>query len=114
MAATTSIAGALSGIVFQYVAPDSFDVFVSVSFLVGIVVGGLASLPGCLIGGAFILLVPNIAQDISKAAPWAIYGVFLIAFIALLPRGIAGAITASLTRAAHAARGSLPLAGRTG
>jgi branched-chain amino acid transport system permease protein len=63
-----------------------------VSFLVGIVIGGLSSIPGCLIGAAFILIVPNVAQDISKAAPWAIYGILLIAFITLLPRGVAGAV----------------------
>lgn len=90
-ASYAAMAGALSGVVFQYVAPDSFDVFVSVGFLVGIVVGGLASIPGCVFGAVFILIIPNVAQDISKAAPWAIYGVFLIGFIALLPRGVAGA-----------------------
>jgi branched-chain amino acid transport system permease protein len=34
--------------------------------------------------------VPNWAQDISKAAPWAIFGVFLIVFMYVMPRGIAG------------------------
>ena len=43
--------------------------------LVGIVVGGLASISGALYGALFIQFVPNIADEISKAAPWAIYGV---------------------------------------
>jgi len=34
--------------------------------------------------------VPNFADQISKAAPWAIYGVFLLAFVYLMPTGVAG------------------------
>jgi branched-chain amino acid transport system permease protein len=84
--------GALSAIVVRFVAPESFDVFVSISFLVGIVIGGIASIPGSIIGGAFILFVPNIAQEMSKAAPWALYGVLMIAFVMLLPQGIWGGV----------------------
>ena len=84
--------GALSAIVVRFVAPESFDVFVSISFLVGIVIGGIASIPGSIIGGAFILFVPNIAQEMSKGAPWALYGVLMIAFVMLLPRGVWGGV----------------------
>ena len=85
-------AGALSAIVVRFVAPESFDIFVSISFLVGIVIGGIASIPGSIIGGAFILIVPNLAQEMSKAAPWAVYGALLIAFIMLFPKGIWGGL----------------------
>lgn len=88
----TGVAGALSAIVIQFVAPDSFNIFLSISFLVGIVVGGLASISGAIFGAFFIQFVPNYAQDISKAAPWAIYGVFLILCMYGMPRGIAGFI----------------------
>jgi len=37
-------------------------------FLVGIVVGGLASISGALYGALFIQFVPNVADEISKAA----------------------------------------------
>jgi branched-chain amino acid transport system permease protein len=86
----TGIAGALSAIVVQFVAPDSFNVFLSISLLVGIVVGGLASISGAIFGALFIQFVPTYAQDISKAAPWAIYGMFLIGFMYIMPTGIAG------------------------
>jgi len=90
----TGIGGALGAIAVQFVAPDSFNVFLSIAFLVGIVVGGLASIEGAIFGAIFIQFVPNLADQISKAAPWAIYGVFLIAFMYLLPGGIAGLIKA--------------------
>jgi branched-chain amino acid transport system permease protein len=91
-AAYTGVAGALSASVIAYVAPDSFNVFLSVTLLIGSVIGGLASISGAIFGALFIQFVPNWAQDISKAAPWAIFGVFLILFMYVMPFGIAGAI----------------------
>jgi branched-chain amino acid transport system permease protein len=86
----TGVAGALGAIVIQFVAPDSFTVFLSITLLVGLVVGGLASIPGAIFGGLFVQFVPNFAEQISKAAPWAIYGAFLIAFMYLMPYGVWG------------------------
>jgi len=91
-AAYTGVAGALSAVAIAYVAPDSFNVFLSITLLIGIVVGGLGSISGAIYGALFIQFVPNWAQDISKAAPWAIFGVFLILFMYFMPYGIAGAI----------------------
>jgi branched-chain amino acid transport system permease protein len=97
-AAFTGVAGALSAVTVAYVAPDSFDVLRSITFLVGIVIGGLASVTGAIFGALFIQFVPNWAQDISKAAPWAIYGVFLIGFMYAMPRGIAGSLRLAAAR----------------
>jgi branched-chain amino acid transport system permease protein len=88
----TGIAGALGAIVIQFVAPDSFDVFLSIALIVGIVIGGLASISGAIYGGIFIQFIPNVADQISKAAPWAIYGLFLIVFMYVMPTGVAGFI----------------------
>jgi branched-chain amino acid transport system permease protein len=97
-AAYTGVAGALSALVIAFVAPDAFNVFLSITFLTGIVIGGLASISGAIFGAIFIQFVPNWAQDISKAAPWAIYGVFLIGFMYVMPRGIAGALRLAAAR----------------
>jgi branched-chain amino acid transport system permease protein len=94
----TGVAGALSAIAVQFVAPDSFNIFVSIVFLVGIVIGGLASISGALYGALFIQFIPNIADDISTAAPWAIFGVFLIGFVYLMPTGVAGAVRLLLAK----------------
>jgi branched-chain amino acid transport system permease protein len=91
-AAYTGVAGALSAVAIAYVAPDSFNVLLSITFLIGIVIGGLASIWGNVFGAFFIQFVPNWAQDISKAAPWAIFGIFLIGFMYTMPYGIAGAL----------------------
>ena len=94
----TGVAGALGAIAIQFVAPDSFNIFLSIIFLVGIVVGGLASIPGALYGALFIQFIPNVADEISKAAPWAIFGLFLIGFVYLMPAGVAGAIGMAVAR----------------
>ncbi|HTD06669.1 branched-chain amino acid ABC transporter permease [Undibacterium sp.] len=94
----TGVAGALGAIAVQFVAPDSFTIFLSITLLVGIVIGGLASISGAVYGAIFIQFVPNIADQISKAAPWAIYGVFLIGFMYLMPAGVAGAIRLAWAR----------------
>jgi branched-chain amino acid transport system permease protein len=89
-AAFTGVAGALGAVVVAFVAPDSFTVFLSITFLVGVVIGGLASIPAAIFGAIFIQFVPNIADEISKSAPWAIYGIFLIVFMYLMPTGVMG------------------------
>jgi branched-chain amino acid transport system permease protein len=92
-AAFTGVAGALSASAVAFVSPDSFTSFLSITFLVGVVVGGLASIPGAIAGAIFIQYVPNIADQISKSAPWAIYGLFLILLMYLMPTGAAGLIS---------------------
>jgi branched-chain amino acid transport system permease protein len=94
----TGVAGALAAIAVQFASPDSFSVFLSLTLLVGVVVGGLASISGAFYGALFIQFIPNFADQISKAAPWAIYGVFLIAFMYLMPSGVAGLVQAARRR----------------
>jgi branched-chain amino acid transport system permease protein len=88
----TGVAGALGAIAVQFASPDSFTIFLSLTLLIGVVIGGLASISGALYGALFIQFVPNVADELSKAAPWAIYGVFLIGFMYLMPSGVAGLI----------------------
>jgi branched-chain amino acid transport system permease protein len=86
----TGVAGALGALAIAFVAPDSFNFLLSVSFLVGLVIGGVGSIPGCLFGGLFVLYVPNIAESISTGLAGAIYGVILLIVIFVMPAGAAG------------------------
>jgi branched-chain amino acid transport system permease protein len=97
----TGVAGALGAIVVQFVAPDSFTAGLSINFLVGIVIGGIASISGAFYGALFIQFIPNFADQISKAAPWAIYGVFLLVFIYAMPTGVAGFMRMLLAKLAR-------------
>jgi branched-chain amino acid transport system permease protein len=99
----TGVAGALHAIIFEFVAPDSFRIEVSISLLVGMVVGGIASLPGAVIGGVFVQVIEKYADALTKKLsaavhlpidlePWTIYGLALIALMYIAPMGIAGGL----------------------
>jgi branched-chain amino acid transport system permease protein len=102
------VAGALGTIVVGFVSPDSFGLFLSLSLLVGIVVGGLTSIWGVIFGALFIEFVPNYADQLSdlfgesaKALPGAIYGLLLIGLMYVMPQGAAGAIAMAARFAAR-------------
>jgi branched-chain amino acid transport system permease protein len=97
----TGVAGALSALVVAFVAPDSFNFLLSVSFLVGLVIGGVGSIPGCLFGGLFVLYVPNIANSLSNGLAGAIFGVILLVVVFVIPAGAAG--VPRMARQAYAA-----------
>lgn len=105
-AAFTGTAGALSAIVVQYVSPDSFTFFLSVALLVGLVVGGVGSLPGAFLGAAFILFVPNFAEGVSKGLSGAVYGALLIALIVLRPNSTTGLFKGVMDRIGNRIRRS--------
>jgi len=97
----TGVAGALAAIAVQFVAPDSFNFLLSITLLTGVVIGGLASISGAFFCAVFIQFVPNVADEISKAAPWAIYGIVLIAFMYAMPTGVAGFVRLARARLAR-------------
>jgi branched-chain amino acid transport system permease protein len=97
----TGVAGALGAIVIQFVAPDSFTFAFAIALFVGLVVGGVNSIPGTLFGGLFVLFVPNIAEHFSKGLAGAIYGLILILVIYLMPSGAAGLVKLVVNKVAR-------------
>ena len=102
-AAYTGIAGALSASAIAFVAPDSFNFFLSIKFLIGLVVGGVGSLAGSVVGGIFYVLVDNSAQALSTfikndlglqfdLSAYTVFGVILIVLMYLMPMGIVGGV----------------------
>ena len=97
----TGVAGALGAITISFVAPDSFTFVLAVALFVGLVVGGVASIPGTIVGGFFVLFAPNIAEllavllpgvskDSAKGLAGAVYGVILLLIVYVMPAGFAG------------------------
>jgi len=102
-AAYTGVAGALSASAIAFVAPDSFNFFLSIKFLIGLVVGGVGSLAGSIVGGIFYVLVDNSAQALSTyiksdlglqfdLSAYTVFGVLLILLMYLMPTGIVGGV----------------------
>ncbi len=94
----TGIAGSLGAIVVQFVSPDSYNITLSLTLFVGLIVGGVASIAGAIFGAVFIVFIPNIAEEVSKAAPSAVYGVILIGFMFVMPSGIWGFLRGRMRR----------------
>ncbi|MBR1218814.1 branched-chain amino acid ABC transporter permease [Bradyrhizobium sp. U87765 SZCCT0131] len=84
------LAGALAALATEFVSPDTFTVTLSISLLVGSVIGGNTSIIGAPIGAAFVVLLPNLADQVSKAAPSAIFGIVLIGLVLVAPMGLVG------------------------
>ena len=73
-----------------WVAPVVNAIRVRDGDLVGIVVGGLASITGSLVGALFVQFVPHSAEQVSREAAWAIYGACLLLALWIAPGGVAG------------------------
>jgi branched-chain amino acid transport system permease protein len=114
------VAGSLFGLGAGFVSPDTFPVALSIQLLVGAVVGGLASIPGPIIGGIFAYFLPiesnqwvptqtwipgSIASTIEKAGPAVTYGAVLILTMIFAPNGVVGLVLAGYSRLRGRLRG---------
>ena len=86
-AGITGVAGSLGAIVVQFVAPDSYTITLAIQLFLGMVVGGVGWLPGSIVGAAFIIFVPNMAESVSKGLSGAVFGVLLFIVIYVVPHG---------------------------
>ena len=106
----TGLAGALAALSFRYVAPGMFGVFLSFGLLIGIAVGGLATLSGAIYGAIFLqlifLVVGATARSLQTSNMPLIYGVVLIVFLCLCPQGVAGLVNSAWGRLRRMGQGN--------
>lgn len=91
-AAYAGIAGTLYVYTVQFVGPDAFGLTLAIALISLIVVGGLGTVSGAVLGAFFIHYIPTITADINQAAAGLTYGVVLIAFMFVMPFGIVGLV----------------------
>jgi branched-chain amino acid transport system permease protein len=102
------VQGALSGYYIQSVGPDNYTLLLAISYVAMIILGGLGSLSGSVVGAFVVTLLPfgiaNLAHSLSgsSASPTGFltenipnfqtiaYGLLVLAFLYFEPRGIAG------------------------
>ncbi|MGP6170288.1 branched-chain amino acid ABC transporter permease [Microbacterium sp. A196] len=95
-AAFAGVAGGLYAMLLEFVGPENFGLTMSISFITLIVVGGLATVPGAVLGAIFIQYVPTFTSSISPAATGAAYGIVLILFAFFIPFGLVGLLRGAL------------------
>lgn len=88
-AAVTSVAGSLYGHIHLHVSPDMFDVDMSVTLLAMLLVGGMGTISGPVIGGFGLALLPELLRPL-KAYYLTVYGLGIILLLLFMPDGIAG------------------------
>lgn len=84
------IGGAMAYILTSFVGPDNWTLLTSIAILTGIVIGGLGTVAGAIIGGVFVQFMPTWAQEVSNEAPGVVYGVVIILVMLLAPGGVMG------------------------
>jgi branched-chain amino acid transport system permease protein len=113
------LAGALLALAYGRLAPDVFTLTVSVDFLVMIVIGGLGSVGGAMVGALFVTALPLVLTQYSDALPFMaapgsggldpatasrlLYGLAIIAVLIFLRGGLAGAFRRLTGRGASGA-----------
>src|SRR5207249_1715128 len=87
----TGLAGALSAFIVGFLDPQEFSFFLSIQFITIIILGGLASLLGSLLGAAFLVILPELLAglDVWQAL---VYGLIMVVTIIFMPFGLSGAI----------------------
>jgi branched-chain amino acid transport system permease protein len=88
--AFAGLAGALNGVVIQFVSPDQYSPLLSIRFFVGAVIGGIATIQGAVIGGLFQQFIPDITLQVNRSAPDAIQAAILIIVMYTMRNGVVG------------------------
>jgi branched-chain amino acid transport system permease protein len=91
----TGLAGALYAQAVTFIAPDGFTIFLSIQFLAVIIIGGMGSILGSILGAITLVLLPELFAKMPAewGAPMIFYGAALILVIMFMPLGIAGFVT---------------------
>jgi branched-chain amino acid transport system permease protein len=86
-----SLAGSLFAHCYAFVSPDSFSIFVSVDFVIMVVVGGMGSIWGTLFGSALITLLPEWIEALENYKD-IVHGLILVLILLFMPRGLVSGI----------------------
>jgi branched-chain amino acid transport system permease protein len=102
-----ALAGALYGAYQQYVSPDEWTLFLSIQYIAIIIVGGVGTVFGAVLGALFLGGLPAVIENYSSSIPGvattanddgfisvfslnqAIFGLLIVLFLMFEPRGLA-------------------------
>lgn len=101
------VAGALLATNTGFVEPGGYNLLMSILFVAMIIIGGVGSISGSIMGAAFIIAMPRLVQDLAPVLPFMslspvgpfptvfqveqiLYGALIIGFVLMEPRGLYG------------------------
>ncbi len=112
-----ALAGAVFAQILSFIGPGAFGLGLSLSLLVGIVLGGRASLLGAILGAILLVWLPELVdglagergwpEQITNNAPNLLYGLLVVAVVLAAPGGVTGTIRSWVDKARGKARSPL-------
>ena len=112
-----SLAGAVFAQILSFVGPGAFGLGLSLSLLVGIVLGGRSSLIGALIGGVILVFLPEFVNTVSSEGGWPeqitnnapnlLYGLLVVFVVLVAPGGLTGTVKSLYYKARGQSRSPL-------
>jgi len=101
--AVTCFSGALWAFHTGFVSIEAFDFHMLIQYLAIVIIGGLGSILGCILGAVFVIVLPHLISYATQALPIlrstggnifeaqiGLFGVLMLLFLMLEPRGLAG------------------------
>jgi branched-chain amino acid transport system permease protein len=100
----TAIAGAFFAYYRGFVSVEAFSLYLAIQYIAMVIVGGMGSLVGALLGAAFITAFPYVVEGLLMRLPgvqgymssvfamnYAMFGLMMIFFLLVEPGGLVGA-----------------------
>ena len=104
--AYAGVGGALLSMLIGRVAPEQWNILMAINMLAIVVIGGVATITGTLIGAAFVVLLPRVLEWVAHWIPWIststgglinvfqlqsiLFGALIVVFMVAEPRGLFG------------------------
>ena len=101
--ALTCLCGALSAYHTGFVSVEAFDIHLLIQYLAMVIIGGLGSLLGSILGAIFVIAIPHLINLVTDSVPFlqglggkvfeiqiGVFGIIMLLFLVLEPRGLAG------------------------
>ncbi len=86
-AATGCLSGTLFSVQIGSLAPTSFNILISITALALIILGGMGSIPGVVVGALVLIGIPGLLDEFEEFK-LLIYGAVLVAIMILRPQGL--------------------------
>ncbi len=84
-----AVAGGIYGVLVRFIDPSLFSIFVSISFLSMVIIGGLGSVLGSIFGAIFVIVTPQLLTYFGLTeVQRSIYGLAMILSLMFLPNGL--------------------------
>jgi branched-chain amino acid transport system permease protein len=86
-AAVGSLSGTLFAVQIGSIAPASFTIIVSITALAVVILGGMGSIPGVVVGTMLLIGLPGLLDEFEEYR-LLVYGAALILIMVLRPQGL--------------------------